>query len=115
MTARNSASFKGLRACGVAPCPRVSKRTTRRIKSLSAAERVGLPTLEISKPDQVVTVIRETTGETISSIRIKGARDQPRVPVIGLYRIEVGEGTARKTIRSVRAEATNGEVLRIDF
>ncbi|TYA70075.1 alkaline phosphatase D family protein [Seonamhaeicola marinus] len=57
-----------------------------------------LPKLEISKSNQVVTVVHKTSGEVISSHRIKGSSYQPKVHKEGLYNLIIGEGASKKTI-----------------
>lgn len=57
-----------------------------------------LPKLEISKADQVVTVIDKTTGVLISSQRIKGQKYQPKVSKEGVYTLVIGQGKVKQTI-----------------
>lgn len=72
-----------------------------------------LPTLEIAEANQVVTVRHVTTGEVVSSLRIKGHTYQPRVLREGLYTIEVGEGDTPKRFYEQRATKENRERLEV--
>lgn len=74
-----------------------------------------LPTLTISKPGQVVTVLNQYTGEVISSLRIRGDRYQPKVQYPGRYKIVIGEGDGRKYVYDQEAKRGNGEVLSISL
>ncbi|WP_299553471.1 alkaline phosphatase D family protein [Seonamhaeicola sp.] len=65
-----------------------------------------LPKLQISKEDQVVTVVEKTSGEVISSQRIKGSLYQPKVHQEGAYKIKIGEGDSQQTIE-VQAKKKN--------
>lgn len=74
-----------------------------------------LPTLEISQPDQVVTVIDSVSGEVVSSLRIKGSSYQPTVRVEGVYNITVGEGESTQWIREVSTKKAKNAVIKIDL
>ena len=74
-----------------------------------------LPTLIISKEDQVVTVKDKFTKEVISSIRIKGNTYQPKVIHDGNYIIEVGEGTEKRTLNVVSIKKKNKEVIKVSL
>lgn len=74
-----------------------------------------LPTFETTKPDQVFTVRREATGETVYSLRVRGRKFQPVVPAAGVYRVDIGEGDAVKQIRVLRASSSTSELLRVNF
>ena len=50
-----------------------------------------LPTLELSKGNQVVTIRKSATREIVSSVRTKGKFYQPKVVALGSYTIEIGE------------------------
>jgi hypothetical protein len=71
-----------------------------------------LPTLEIGKPNQVVTII-DSNGELISSVRVQESSYQPRVPYEGSFTIQIGEGTNRTEIRDIDAKKKNSRKLRI--
>ena len=72
-----------------------------------------LPTLEISKADQVVTVRNSYTREVISSIRVNGKTYQPKVLQPGAYTIEVGEGNTPEKVFDVMAEKRNTKKLNV--
>lgn len=74
-----------------------------------------LPTLEISKADQVVTIENAYTSEVISSIRIKGTTYQPMVPLDGKYSVIIGEGDSVKKIRELDALKKNKETLKVNI
>jgi hypothetical protein len=71
-----------------------------------------LPKLEISKEDQVVTVIDKTSGEVVSSLRIKGSTYQPKVHSEGAYVIKIGEGNSVQTLE-VQARKKNRNTEKI--
>ncbi|QDT68519.1 PhoD-like phosphatase [Planctomycetes bacterium MalM25] len=70
-----------------------------------------LPKLQLSKPGQVVTVHDQATGEVVSSLRVLGETYQPATPREGLYRIEIGEGNDRRSLRSVRSSSPNRDSI----
>lgn len=72
-----------------------------------------LPTLEISKENQVVTVRNSFTRETVSSVRIKGSSYQPKVLKLGSYTIEVGEGDTPVTFFNIEAEKKNKKKIEV--
>ncbi|WP_241664806.1 alkaline phosphatase D family protein [Seonamhaeicola maritimus] len=71
-----------------------------------------LPKLQILKENQVVTVIDKTSGEVISSQRIKGTTYQPKVHNEGIYIIKIGEGDNIQTIE-VSAKKKNRTTKKI--
>ena len=72
-----------------------------------------LPELQISKPNQVVTVRDESTGEVYSSIRVKGSSYQPFGLPSRSYSIEVGEGNQKKTLTQIATKKRNRKRLTI--
>ena len=62
-----------------------------------------LPSLQINKANQVVQVINEKTGEIVYTLRIKGTTFRPKVFTKDSYTINVGEGTARKSLKGIKA------------
>ncbi|MEL7120312.1 MAG: hypothetical protein AAFO07_12750 [Bacteroidota bacterium] len=72
-----------------------------------------LPTLQLSKSEQVVTVIRSYTSEVVSSLRIKGNTYQPKVYEAGQYSILIGEGAQQKKITDQTALKNNQEVIKL--
>ena len=64
-----------------------------------------LPTLKINKPGQVVQVAEEKSGEVIYTLRIKGTEFRPKVFAEGSYVLQVGEGSARKTFKGLKAQS----------
>ncbi len=72
-----------------------------------------LPTLDISKDDQVVTVRHSFTGEVVSSVRVKGRVFQPKVLTEGKYDVLIGEGEVQKRVFEVEAEKENTDMLQL--
>ncbi|MFP6887856.1 MAG: hypothetical protein VB997_09850, partial [Opitutales bacterium] len=62
-----------------------------------------LPTLKISKPNQVVQVLNDKTGEVVYTLRVRGNSFRPKVFAKGEYTINIGEGDNRKTLKRIRA------------
>ncbi|MCP4846606.1 MAG: hypothetical protein GY899_01495 [Verrucomicrobiaceae bacterium] len=62
-----------------------------------------LPTLQINKPDQVVQITHQESGEVVYTLRINGTSFRPKVFTEGLYTIKVGEGKALKVLKDLRA------------
>jgi len=78
-----------------------------------------LPDLQVSGMlDPVVEVIREQTGEVISSFRIRGPEHAPPVFEPGLYSVRVGDPDSGRweTLPGLRAEAGESRrTIRVDF
>ena len=74
-----------------------------------------LPTLQISQPDQVVTVRDFYTGEVVSSLRIKGMEYKPLVLHPGKYTIDVGEDGQIKRFFEVPATKENRKIIKVSF
>lgn len=72
-----------------------------------------LPTLKLSKENQVVTVKKNSTKEVVSSIRTKGKTYQPKVLELGSYVIEIGEGNTPITFFEVLSDKKNSKVLNV--
>lgn len=72
-----------------------------------------LPELKIAESDQVVTVIDSKTGETISSLRIKGNSYQPRVPAEGNYDILVGVAGSQTRLNAAEAKKKNKKTIKV--
>lgn len=72
-----------------------------------------LPTLKLSKADQVLTIRNSFTQEVVFSLRIKGKSYQPKVLSGGAYLIEIGERENTKTIYDVVAKRKNAKILNI--
>ena len=70
-----------------------------------------LPTLILSKKNQVVTIKNQYNKEVVSSLRIKGTTYQPKVLHEGYYTIEIGEGATKKSFRDIKAVKKNKEKL----
>ncbi|WP_346882141.1 hypothetical protein [uncultured Algibacter sp.] len=66
-----------------------------------------LPTLELSKPNQVVTVRNSFNRVVVSSVRIKGKTYQPKVLELGAFTIEVGEGNNPIKYFEIQSEKNN--------
>jgi len=74
-----------------------------------------LPTLNISKENQVVTVRNSVNREVVSSLRIRGVTYQPKVLEIGSFTIEIGEGDQVKKIYEVNSLARNKKTLEVNI
>ncbi|CAH8284205.1 hypothetical protein EV196_103290 [Mariniflexile fucanivorans] len=72
-----------------------------------------LPTLKLSKENQVVTVKKNSTKEVVSSIRTIGKTYQPKVLELGSYVIEIGEGNTPVTFFEVPSAKKNPKVLNV--
>ena len=64
-----------------------------------------LPTLDINRPDQVVQVLHEKTGEVIYTLRIRGKSFSPKVFATGSYTVKVGEGDSKKIFEHLNTTA----------
>ncbi|MEM6348369.1 MAG: metallophosphoesterase family protein [Bacteroidota bacterium] len=73
-----------------------------------------LPTLRLSKANQVLTVVRAYDQEVVSSLRIKGNEYQARVPELGQYSLIIGEGEEQTIIRDIQARKKENRVLEIE-
>ena len=73
-----------------------------------------LPTLEVSKPDQVVQVVEEKSGEVVYTLRIKGKTFHPKVFAKGAYTVKVGEGSNLKTFKGVKS-GSKGKKIKVDL
>ncbi|WP_299255650.1 alkaline phosphatase D family protein [uncultured Aquimarina sp.] len=74
-----------------------------------------LPTFQLSKDNQVVTVRNNTTGELESSVRTKGKLYQPKTLKSGSYKIEIGENDAEKKYFEVFATKKNKKKITVEF
>lgn len=74
-----------------------------------------LPTLKVSKENQIITVKKSTTGEVISSLRIKGKIYQPKVFEKGNYTIEIGEKEQKKILVNITVKKRNNKILKINI
>ncbi|WP_252723207.1 alkaline phosphatase D family protein [Pseudotamlana agarivorans] len=72
-----------------------------------------LPTIQLSKENQVVTVRDSKTREVVSSIRTNGKNYQPKVLKNGTYNIEIGEGDTPITYYDVEAKKRNKKEIKI--
>ncbi|MFC2099134.1 hypothetical protein ACFLSP_05270, partial [Bacteroidota bacterium] len=89
--------------------------TIKQTDNFKIEEGFELPRLEISEPDQVVTVVESSSGETVSSLRIKGQSYQPKVILPGNYNIIVGESGNQKKLSGIEAKVKNKETLKISL
>lgn len=87
--------------------------TIKQQDNFNIKEGFELPTLHLSKENQVITVVNSKTGAVFSSIRIQGTSYQPKVLQAGEYQIEVGEGKEQKVYRNVEAKKRNTHTLHI--
>ena len=67
-----------------------------------------LPTLQITgQENPVVQVVRESDGEVVYTLRIKGNNFRPKVFEQGSYTIKIGEGESMQTLQGIEALALN--------
>ncbi|TNJ43144.1 alkaline phosphatase D family protein [Tamlana fucoidanivorans] len=74
-----------------------------------------LPTLKLSKSNQVVTVRDRYTKDVIHSIRIKGNTYKPKVMYSGIYTVEVGEGEAMQSLYDLEAKTKNKDIISVEI
>jgi hypothetical protein len=78
-----------------------------------------LPTIKVQGiSDPVVQVIRESDGEVVYTLRIKGESYKPKVYAAGHYTIKVGDQDAdrMKTIKNVKSLGlTANKTLTVNF
>ena len=75
-----------------------------------------LPTLEINRPNQVVQVLHEKTGEVVYTLRIRGKSFSPKVFAKGSYTIKVGEEDSKKIFKQVNTTAKEkAKTLNVDL
>lgn len=74
-----------------------------------------LPELKLEKPNQVITITDEASGEVVSSLRVQAATHRPTVPSAGVYTVTVGERNQQQTIRGLKSQATSAEGSSIDL
>ncbi|MDC0177436.1 metallophosphoesterase [Polaribacter sp.] len=89
--------------------------TISQLDNFNPKKTYQLPTLELSKEDQVVTIKKSTTNEVVSSLRINGKIFQPKVLELGSYTIEVGEGYTPKKYFNMYAEKKNKKKIRVQL
>ncbi len=77
--------------------------TFNQLDNYARAAIAYLPLLQINKPDQVVQVVEEKSGEVVYTLRIKGKSFRPKVFAKGKYTVHVGEGKNRKSMKGVQA------------
>ncbi|MGJ8743969.1 metallophosphoesterase family protein [Polaribacter sp.] len=89
--------------------------TISQLDNFNPRKTFQLPTLELSKEDQVVTIKKSTTNEVISSLRINGETFQPKVLELGSYTIEIGEGDTPKKYFNIYSEKKNKKKMKIQL
>jgi hypothetical protein len=89
--------------------------TISQLDNFNPKKTFQLPTLELSKEDQVVTIKKSTTNEVISSLRINGKTFQPKVLELGSYTIEVGEGYTPKKYFNIYSEKKNKKKIKVQL
>lgn len=70
-----------------------------------------LPQLKMSKPNQLVKIINEDSGELVQAIRVKGSHYTPSVYALARYTIVVGEGDNQEEITNVEITSNANDVL----
>jgi phosphodiesterase/alkaline phosphatase D-like protein len=77
-----------------------------------------LPMLEINKPDQVIQVVEEKSGEVAYTVRLTGKSFHPKVFAMGAYTVKVGEGSNLKTFKGVKSlseKGSKGKKIKVDL
>ena len=69
-----------------------------------------LPAVRVNKPNQVLQVVEEKTGEVVYTLRIKGNSFRPKVFANGNYTIRVGEGKNQKVLNGIKAPSEQKEI-----
>lgn len=88
--------------------------TINQTDNFNPKETFQLPTLNISKENQVVTVRKSSNREIVSSIRVNGNSYQPKVLEQGSFTIEVGEGILLEKVYEVKSQSRNKKQLQIN-
>jgi hypothetical protein len=74
--------------------------------------------LEINKPDQVIQVVEEKSGEVAYTVRLTGKSFHPKVFAMGAYTVKVGEGSNLKTFKGVKSlseKGSKGKKIKVDL
>ncbi|WP_166382786.1 metallophosphoesterase family protein [Polaribacter sp. 11A2H] len=87
--------------------------TISQFDNFNPRESFLLPTLDLSKENQVVTIRKSATREIVSSVRIKGKIYQPKVLELGSYTIEIGEGNTPIKLFEIISKSKNREHLKV--
>jgi len=75
-----------------------------------------LPTIAVEGlTDPVVQIVDETYGDVVYTLRIKGAKFQPKVFRDGLYTVKIGEPDNMKVLKNVEATPENDKTRRVSF
>ena len=75
-----------------------------------------LPLIEVNKPDQVILITNEKTGELVNAYRMKGKSVQPRLFESGVFTVRIGEGDNSKEIKSLKTlKEINNETVEIEL
>ena len=70
----------------------------------------------MNKPNQVVQVLDEKTGQVVYTLRIRGNSFRPKVFAKGKYTVKVGEGEDRKTMKGIQAlPADDKKTLKVEL
>jgi len=69
-----------------------------------------LPLVKVSKPNQVLQLVEEKTGEVVYTLRIKGNSFLPKVFANGNYTIRIGEGKNLKVLKGIKVPSAQKEI-----
>ncbi len=72
------------------------------------AENV-LPLIAVNKPNQLIQVWNEKTGELVQVFRMKGTEVQPRLHENGTFTLIIGEGEKAEKINGIKSQLKNNE------
>ncbi|MDD4107357.1 MAG: alkaline phosphatase D family protein [Prolixibacteraceae bacterium] len=70
-----------------------------------------LPEIQVNKPDQLIQVWNERTGELVQIYRIKGDIVQPQLHESGIYTVKMGEGSNIKEISGLRTQKNENSLV----
>jgi len=73
-----------------------------------------LPELEISEPDQVISIFDASTDELVSSIRIQGHSLKPTVPKPGTYHLAIGDPENKHWRRDLEASEQTDRTIKVN-
>jgi len=74
-----------------------------------------LPEIRVNRPNQVIQILNERTGELVQVFRIKGTSIQPGLHEAGTYKIIVGEGSNKKEITATAKKSANSGTVSIEL
>ncbi len=75
-----------------------------------------LPEITVSKPNHVICIWKEKTGELVNAYRMKGDKIQPHLFDAGTYRVVIGEGENKVELRNLKTKPNeNSEKVAVEL